>query len=125
MKKVSFSDKFSVLLAFCDDDKREELDQFLTRKKLKHGIIFMGKGTAESEIADIFGFGLSDKLILATLVPMSIQEKIIKDLTDMLGIEKESFGLTMLLEVSATSSSVLDLMNIDYDTKGEGNGKIK
>ena len=114
MKKVNFSDKFSVLLAFCDEEKREELEQFLTRKKLKHGIIFMGKGTAESEMADIFGFGLSDKLILATLVPMSIQEKVIKDLTDMLGIEKDSFGLTMLLEVSATSSAVMDMMNSEY-----------
>ena len=43
----------------------------LNEKKLNGGIIFQGKGTAESEIADIFGFGLSDKDILAVFIPKS------------------------------------------------------
>ena len=114
MKKVNLSDKFSILIAICDDDKGEDLEAFMHKKKLSNGILFMGKGTAESEIADIFGFGLSNKAILATLVPMSRQEKIIKDVTDFLGIEKDTFGLTMLLEVSAASSTILDLMHIEY-----------
>ena len=72
----------------------------------------MGKGTAESDIADMFGFGLSDKAILALLVPQSSQEKILKDLSDFLGIEKDSYGLAMLLETSSASSVVLDMMGI-------------
>ena len=114
MKKQKASEKFSLLLAICDDDQGELLEEFLNRKKLKNGILFMGKGTAESEIADLFGFGLSDKVIVATLVPMSGQEKILKDVTDLLEIETNRFGLTMILEVSSASSSILDLMGIEY-----------
>ena len=112
MKKAKVSDKFSVLLAICDNEQMSELEEFLTRKKLKNSLIFMGKGTAESEIADIFGFGLSDKIISATFVPQSSQEKIIAELTDVLGIERDHYGLTMLLETSSATSMVLDMIGI-------------
>lgn len=112
MKKLRASDKFSLLLAICNDESLQELDEYLTEKKLKNGLMFMGKGTAESDIADLFGFGLSDMAILALLVPESSQEKILKDITDFLGIENENYGLAMLLEVSSASSVVLDMLGI-------------
>ena len=112
MKKAKVSDKFSVLLAICDNEQENELEEFLKAKKLKNSLIFMGKGTAESEIADIFGFGLSDKLITAVLVPQSSQEKLIGELTDVLGIEEDHYGLTMLLETSSATSVVLDMVGI-------------
>ena len=113
MKKQKASDGVSILIAVCDNEKVGVLEEFLTKKKLKNGLIFMGKGTAESQIADIFGFGLSDKLITALLIPRSTQEKVQKSLTDALGIEKDSYGLTMLLETSSASSVILDMMGID------------
>ena len=114
MKKSVVSDKFSVLLAICDNEKVDVLEKFLKKKKLKNGLIFMGKGTAESQIADIFGFGLSDKLITALLVPRSSQEKTLKELADALRIEIDSYGLAMLLETSSASSVVLDMLGITY-----------
>lgn len=114
MKKQVIKDKFSILLAICDDEKGKDFEAFLSKKKLKNGILFMGKGTSESDIADIFGFGLSDKAIVAILVPETGQEKILKEVSDFLGIEKDSYGLAMLLEVNSTSSTVLDLMGIEY-----------
>lgn len=112
MKKANFSDKLSILLAICDNEQESVLNDFLARKNLKNGLIFMGKGTAESTIADIFGFGLSDKLITAIFVRESIQDKLITELTDVLGIEKDKYGLTMLLEASSASSVVLDMAGI-------------
>ena len=113
MKKQKVSEKFSVLLAICDNEQLPVLDEYLAKKKLKNGMIFMGKGTAESDIADIFGFGLSDKIITALLVRESKQDKLIKEITDILGIEKDNFGLTMLMETSSASSVVLDMLGID------------
>ena len=112
MKKAKLSDKFSVLLAIFDNEKTQELEEYLSCKKLKNGLMFMGKGTAESDIADIFGFGLSDMSILVLFVPCSSQEKVLKELSDFLGIEEESYGLAMLLETSSASSVVLDMLGI-------------
>ena len=112
MRKAKYSDRISVLVAICDDDQVEILQEYLTRKKLKNGLIFMGKGTAESTVADVFGFGLSDKLITALLVPESIQDKLITEITNLLRIEEDRFGLTMLLKTSSASGEVLDMVGI-------------
>ena len=114
MRKIRYAEKFSVLVAICDNEQTEELDQYLTRKRLKNGLMFIGKGTAESDIADMFGFGLSDKVISAILVPESKQEKIAKDMADFLGIEKDKYGLVMLLDTSSASTVVMDMLNIQY-----------
>ena len=114
MRKIRYAEKFSVLVAICDDEKTEDLDNYLTRKRLKNGLMFIGKGTAESDIADIFGFGLSDKAISAILVPESKQDKIAKDIADFLGIEKDSYGLVMLLDTSSASTVVMDMLGIQY-----------
>lgn len=114
MRKIRYAEKFSVLISICDNEKTEELDQYLTKKRLKNGLMFIGKGTAESDIADIFGFGLSDKIISAILVPESKQDKIAKDLADFLGIEKDSYGLVMLLDTSSASTVVMDMLGIQY-----------
>ena len=107
-------DKFSIMLAICDDEQRDALESFLKIKHLKNTMFFKGKGTAESEIADIFGFGLSDRVISATLVPESGQEKLVKELSDDLGLEKDSYGLAMLLDINSASSVVLDMLGIEY-----------
>lgn len=113
MKKQQINiDKFSVMLAICDDEQKEVLEGYLKQKKLKNTILFMGKGTAESEIADIFGFGLSDRVISATLVPQSSQEKLLKGLVNILGIEKDTYGLAMLLDVNSASSVVLEMLGL-------------
>lgn len=115
MKKQQNIEKFSVMLAICDDEQKDKLENFLARNNLVNGIIFKGKGTAESEIADIFGFGLSDRLVSATLVPQTGQEKLLKELTDELGIENDTYGLTMLLDINSASSVVLEMMGISVD----------
>lgn len=112
MKKVKVSEKVSVLIAICDDEQRDDLQEYLTKKKLKCGQIFMGKGTAESTIVDMFGFGMSDKLITALIVPESSQEKILNEITKLLRIEIDRYGLTMLMEISSASSVLLDMVGV-------------
>jgi nitrogen regulatory protein PII len=112
MKAPRLSDKLSVMIAICDNEQEDILQGFLERKKLKNSVFFMGKGTAESDIADIFGFGLSDKVISATFVLESKQEALLRELTDALGIEDKHYGLTMLLETSSATSVVLDMAGI-------------
>ena len=114
MRKIRYKEKFSVLIAIYDDEKSEEMEQYLTKKRLKNGLMFIGKGTAESDIADIFGFGLSDKVISALLIPESRQDKIAKDISDFLGIETDNYGLVMLLETSSASTVVMDMLGLEY-----------
>lgn len=114
MKQAKIKSPISILLAIVDKGRGEWIEEYLNSHKLKGGLLLFGKGTAESEIADIFGFGMSDKDIVACIVPISHQEKILKDITDLTGIEKDSYGLTMLLDINSASSSLLEMLNIAY-----------
>ena len=80
---------------------------------MKNGIIFSGKGTSESGIADLFGFGMDDRTVLAVLVPEDKKEKYLQDITKITRIEIDNYGLSMLLDISSASSPLLGLMGIE------------
>ena len=44
MKKQRASERFSVLLAICDDEYEKQFEEYLAKKHLNKGIIFRGKG---------------------------------------------------------------------------------
>ena len=114
MKKSKIQSPISILLAIVDKGRGEWIEQYLNSHKLRGGLLLFGKGTAESDIADMFGFGMSDKDIVACIVPIAHQDKVIADITKLTEIETDSYGLTMLLDVSSASSSLLDMLNIVY-----------
>ena len=112
MAKTKIKSPISLLIVLVDDGVGVQVEEYLTKKHLKAGVLFNGKGTAESEIADIFGFGLGDRDIVACIVPVDKQEKILADVTELTGIEKDNYGLTMLLPIDSASSTILELMGI-------------
>ena len=115
MKKVKTPSPISLLLSINDDGMGEIIEKYLNEKKLNGGIIFQGKGTAESEIADIFGFGLSDKDIIAVFIPKAKSQKIIEEINEITGVEKDRYGLNMVLEINSASSNLLEFLGIKID----------
>lgn len=113
MKITKMKSPMSVLISISDSEFSEEIEEYLNKKHLKNGIIFSGKGTSESSIADLFGFGMDDRTILALLVPEDKKEKCLKDITKITRIEIDNYGLAMLLDVSSASSPLLGLMGIE------------
>ena len=113
MKIMKMKSPMSVLLVICDKDMSDEVEEYLNKKHLKNGIIFSGKGTSESNIADIFGFGIDDRSIIAVLVPEDKKEKYLEEVTKVTRIEIDNYGLAMLLDVSSASSPLLGLMGIE------------
>jgi hypothetical protein len=115
MKKEKISSPVSLLLSINDDGMGVEVEKYLNEKNLNGGLIFQGKGTAESEIADIFGFGLSDRDIIAVFIPKNKSSEIIKDINEITGVEKDKYGLNMILEINSASSNLLDLLGVKID----------
>lgn len=113
MKKEKTPSPISLLLSINDDGMGEEVEKYLNEKGLNGGIIFQGKGTAESEIADIFGFGLSDKDIIAVFIPKDGGENIISDINEITGVEKDKYGLNMILDINSASSNLLEFLGIN------------
>ena len=112
MKKNSIASPISLLISIIDDDIALDVEKYLNKKGLNSGIIFIGKGTAESDIADIFGFGMSDKNIIACMIPNDQKAKIIDDINEITGVEKDNYGLNMVINVQSASSNLLENMHI-------------
>ena len=120
MKTTKVPSPMRLLLSIVDDGIGENIERYLNEKHLKGGLIFKGKGTAESEIADIFGFGLSDKDIVACFIPTEKCSKIVDEINDLTGVERDTYGLNMVLDVNSASSNLLDLIGLSVEVANNG-----
>ena len=114
MKKIKIQSPISLLISIVDRDDSHEVEEYLSRHNLHSGIVFMGKGTAESEIADIFGFGMSDKDIIACIIPNEKKDKIVADINNITRVDIDKYGLNMVLKISSAGSNLLELMKIRW-----------
>ena len=112
MKVTKTPSPMRLIISIVDDGMGDEIEKYLDKENLKTGLMFKGKGTAESDIADIFGFGMSDKDIIAIFVPSAKVNKVIEDLNNLTGIESHSYGLNMVININSASSNLLDSMGI-------------
>ena len=112
MKQNKIKAPIKLVIAICDRGMGEEIEEYLNKIHLKGGLVFMGKGTAESEIADIFGFGLSDRDIVAILVPTEKVDKVVENVRNITRIEDDKYGLVMTMPLSGATNMLLDAINI-------------
>ncbi len=103
---------FKLLISITDRGVGKDLELYLTQHDMNGGVLFMGKGTAESNIADIFGFGISDKDVLACLIPIEKLSQTVHDFNEITGIERDGYGLLFEIDVSSASSNLMELLNI-------------
>ena len=115
MKTVKMKSPIELMLSFVDDDVAQDVEQYLSDHKLNAGVVFMGKGTSESEMADIFGFGMSDRAVIACIIPVDKKDKIMSDINKITGIETDRYGLNMCIKLSSADSNVLNMFNIKVD----------
>ena len=118
MKTVKMKSPISLLLGFIDDNVSKDVEKYLSDHDLNAGVVFMGKGTAESDIADIFGFGMSDRAVIACIIPNAKKDQIMKDIIDITGIETDNYGLVMSLKLQSADSNMLSMLNIKVDNDG-------
>ena len=119
MKKTSIPSPVSMVLCFLDEDEAKEVESYLNKNNLDSGIVFMGKGTAESDIADIFGFGMRDKSIVACIIPNEKKDKIVENIRKISSVETENYGLIMVLKLGSATSNLLEMMKIKVVSDGQ------
>ncbi|MCI5497041.1 MAG: hypothetical protein MR412_00405 [Firmicutes bacterium] len=101
-----------LLLCIADRGIGKDIENYLNDHELKGGLLILGKGTAESDIADIFGFGLSDKDIVGCLIPINKLDKVVEDINQITGVETDRYGLNMILDIQSMASNMLEFLNI-------------
>lgn len=98
------------LFIISDDELRSKLLKILTESGMHGKIILNGKGTAESVIEDIFGFGIIDKDVIISFVKIDESEKICKKVDKILN-EKGYQGIVFTVPIDAMSSDLFEMIN--------------
>ena len=106
--KNKVASPMGIMLTITNKGDSEEVIDYLRQNNIMHSIVMMAKGTNPSEIADIFTFGIDDRDILVTFIPTAEEERIVKELTDILGLDKNNLGLILILPINSASSNLLE-----------------
>lgn len=103
-----------VMLTITNKGDSEDIIEYLRKNNIMHSIVMMAKGTNPSEIADIFTFGIDDRDILVTFIPTSEEERIVSELTEILGLEHNNLGLILILPINSASSNLLEKFDFQF-----------
>lgn len=107
--------------------KAKKYMENLNRNGMGFHIQTTAKGTAPSEMMDIFGLGTNDKDIVITLAPEEILNSYVYNLTNGLGGNFEYGGLMICLKLSAVNRLTAEFVtraSRETDTTG-GKKKVK
>ena len=111
-KKTTIKAPVELIIAICDKGIGDDLERYINSQGITSGILMNGKGTAESMVADLFGFGMNNKDILMCVVPIDKTDIIVAGINAITGIEADKYGLTMVLPMSGADSNLLDLVGV-------------
>lgn len=78
---------------------------------VEHGVL-MGKGTAQSLIGDLFGFGIIDRDIVCMIVDLNMSKDIIAELDKKFDFDKSENGICFCIPVNAISSDLFEQLNL-------------
>lgn len=110
--KTTIKAPVELIIAICDKGLGGELERYVNIQGITSSLIMNGKGTAESMVADLFGFGMNNKDILLCITPVEKTERLVAGINAITGIEDDRYGLTMVLPLSGADSNILELAGV-------------
>ena len=114
MKKKTISAPFEVLICIVERGLSNKVNEILEVHDAMFHITTLGEGTAKSEAADIFGFGIVEREIIWALVDPLMSTKILNTLNEVLDLEKPRKGIAMTIPANAASNLMLDVLGVNY-----------
>ncbi len=109
MAKKKIKPPFEILVSIVDRGDGNKVSELLEENHLQNIVVLQGTGTAESEVAELFGFGVVERDIVVCIVDQERSKVMVELLyTDLnMGIEHSGCVFTI-----SPSSATLELINL-------------
>ena len=115
-----------ILLSIVERDKGKKLIKELENINIKINFQTVGFGTAPTEMMDIFGLGTNDKDVIISLGDKDGVENMMANFGTVFASHSKYGGLMIILEVSAASRILTEILNFNNDDNAEkGDGAMK
>ncbi len=106
-----------MIAVITDRHKTDEVAKILTNYGISSQAIIMAKGTADSSIGDIFGFGIIDKDVICGFCEVEKTDKVMKDIEEQLQLNKPHNGVVMTIPINAISSDLFSMFGFKMEGK--------
>ena len=103
-----------IICVIVDRKHEKDTEKVLEKHGITNYITFLAEGTSQTAMGDLFGFGISEKSALIGLVDIEKSRNALLDLRERIGYNKSGRGLAMTLPLSSATSTMLDMLNIEY-----------
>lgn len=113
MKKQKMRCPFEVMIVIVDRGEGENVIEVLENNHINQVLKLQGRGTAESEMADIFGFGVIERDIIACFIDEDRSKALVELIYTDLHLNVEHSGLVFTLQPSSATLDLLESLNIE------------
>lgn len=120
MLDTALSKKLSLIVAIVNRHQGEKVSKLLNSENLTFNYIFLGHGTASSELLNYLGIGETEKDIVLSSAPAEKVPALMEQLQRELHLEKAGNGVAFTIPISSVGGAkTLSLMTGDSQ-KGKG-----
>lgn len=120
MLDTALSKKLSLIVAIVNRHQGEKVSKLLNSENLTFNYIFLGHGTASSELLNYLGIGETEKDIVLSSAPAEKVPALMEQLQRELHLEKAGNGVAFTIPISSVGGAkTLSLMTGDFQ-KGKG-----
>ena len=104
---------FEILIAIVDHGKGEKVVKLLEDNNIPLTLQMQGKGTAQSEVADLFGFGVVERDVIACFVEEKRSKAMVKLVYTDLELNVEHTGLVFTIQPSGATMDLLKTLKVE------------
>lgn len=117
--KKELKSPIEILITIVTNKELENVVNILEGYNECNGIHVLGYGTVDSEIVDLFGFGLFERVITFSIIEVKNSKTIIEKLNEELNFTTEDkMGIAFTIPINSIEKEFFNTL-----TKGENNGK--
>ena len=116
-KKVNLpASPIEVMFTITNDAAVNEVNKILNEFKDSECIALYAKGTVKSEIVDLFGFGILERMLTITIISTKNRRELLERIsTDLKFNTEEGRGLVFTVPINSIEKQALNLLNIKVD----------
>lgn len=113
MKSKKMRCPFEVMIVIVNRGEADNVIDVLENNNINQVLRLHGRGTAKSEMADIFGFGVVERDIIACFIDEERSKALVELIYTDLHLNVEHSGLVFTLQPSSATLDLLETLNIE------------
>lgn len=112
MKKDVILSPIDLLITIVNRGMGEKVKETISEFNFKNHIELIGYGTAESEISDLFGFGIKERDIVLSFVESEKSKAVLDKLNEEFYFNERHTGLAFTIPLNSAEKSLVDLLKL-------------